>query len=461
MTETPAPRESGTSDDRAAWSLVAEAERLEAALQDRKPKLTASAAIAEANRCLYCHDAPCIKACPTGIDIPTFIRKIGTGNLSGSARVILDANILGLSCARVCPTEVLCEGDCVYNHLDQPPIAIGKLQRVATEYAYDRGQRFFERGAPNGRRVALIGAGPASLACAHELSRLGYESTIFEKRDLPGGLNSTGVAPYKLHLDDSLRELSYILEIGGITLKTGVEIGGEVGFEMLAEDFDAVFIGFGLGEDGMMGAEGEQAEGISGAVAFIERLKTEPGFTVEGVRSAAIIGGGNTAIDCVRELRGLGVPKVQMIYRRDEDTMSGYTHEWTYAKAEGAVGVFHAQPLRFIEADGRVRAVECAPTRIEEGSGRLVVDAHAPFEVEADLVLLAIGQSKLGAMLADVEGIQLDRGRVITDPATGQTGNPRFFAGGDCANGGKEVVNAAAEGKRAARGIHAWLDSQP
>lgn len=456
MTSNAAPLEQAQSP----WREIAESERLERELHDRKPRLSSGNAVAEANRCLYCHDAPCIKACPTGIDIPTFIRKIATGNLSGSARVILDANILGLSCARVCPTEVLCEGDCVYNHLDQPPIQIGKLQRVATEHAYARGERFFERGEPNGRRVALLGAGPASLACAHELARLGYVCTIFEKRALPGGLNSTGVAPYKLHLEDSLRELDYILGIGGISIQTGVEVGADLGLEQLAADFDAVFIGFGLGEDGFMGVEGEDAAGIHGAVAFIERLKTEPGFGLEGVRSAAIIGGGNTAIDCVRELRGLGVPRVQMVYRRDEATMSGYAHEWTYAKAEGVQGVFHAQPLSFVVEDGQVRGVECARTRVEEGSGRLVVDAGDAFTVEADLVLLAIGQSKLGSLLADIEGIELDRGRVLVDPATGQTGDPRFFAGGDCANGGKEVVNAAAEGKRAARGIHAWLDAR-
>jgi len=441
------------------------ADRLEAKLGDRKPLLSRAEAIAEAHRCLYCHDAPCIKACPTAIDIPTFIRKIGTENTAGSARVILDSNILGLSCARVCPTEVLCEGDCVYNAWGQKPIMIGKLQRVATEYAYDRGLRFFERGESNGHRVALVGGGPASLACAHELARLGYACTIFEGRELPGGLNSAGVAPYKLQLSDAIREINYVLEIGGIELRTGVTIGRDLTFEQLASDFDAVFLGIGLGPDGWLDIPGEKAEGVHGAVAFIERLKTERGLGLKGVRCAAVLGGGNTAIDCVRELRGLGVAEVHMIYRRDEASMSGYAHEWDHAKREGGRSVTWAQPIELLANDqGRVSAVRCARTHLGEpdASGRrsVVTDANDTFEVQADLVLMAVGQGKLGDLVAGIEGIELDRGRIKVDAISGQTGHPHFFAGGDCANGGKEVVNAAAEGKRAARGIHATIQAK-
>lgn len=439
-------------------------DRLEARLGDRKPLLSAAEAVAEAHRCLYCHDAPCIKACPTAIDIPTFIRKIGTGNVEGSARVILDSNILGLSCARVCPTEVLCEGDCVYTAWGQKPIMIGKLQRVATEYAYDRELRFFERGEANGHRVALVGAGPASLACAHELARLGYACTIFEGRSMPGGLNSNGVAPYKLQLSDAVREINYVLGIGGIEVRTGVQVGTDVTFEQLAADYDAVFLGIGLGPDGWLEVPGEELEGVSGAVAFIERLKTSGDLSLDGIGRAVVLGGGNTAIDCVRELVGLGVPEVTMVYRRDAAAMSGYTHEWNHAKIEGGRAVYWAQPIELVGEAGKVRAVRCARTRPSEAdaAGRrgVVVDVAETFEIPADLVLMAVGQGKLGSLVAGIEGITLDRGRIVVDPVTGQTGNPAFFAGGDCANGGKEVVNAAAEGKRAAQGIHAVIQSR-
>ena len=436
-------------------------DRLEARLPDKKPALGYAQALAEANRCLYCHDAPCIKACPTAIDIPTFIRKIATDNVSGSARVILESNILGLSCARVCPTEVLCEGDCVYNEMGSPPIQIGKLQRVATEYAYDKGLRFFERGESSGKRVAIIGGGPAGLACAHELSRLGHESVIFEGRALPGGLNTTGVAPYKLQLPDAIREASYVLDIGGIELRCGQKVGEEVSFGELEADFDAIFIGVGLGPDGHLEVEGEDLAGIVGATAWIERLKTESGFDLGAVGRAVVIGGGNTAIDVVRELLGLGVGDVTMLYRRDESAMSGYTHEWDAAKREGARSRFWSQPVAYVGHEGRVAGVRCVSLALgapdEAGRRRLEQVPGSEAVIDADLVVLAVGQSKLESMLTEVEGLTFDWGRLVVDSGTGQCSNPMYFAGGDCANGGKEVVNAAAEGMRAARGIDQHL----
>jgi glutamate synthase (NADPH/NADH) small chain len=424
-------------------------QRSESAFTDYKLPLLRDAAVAEANRCLFCHDAPCIKACPTAIDIPQFIRKIATDNVHGSAKTIFESNILGMSCARVCPVEVLCVGACVYNDLEQPPIEIGKLQRYATDAAYEAGWRFFEAGKPTGKRVALIGAGPASLAAAHELRRFGHACTIFEKRPVVGGLNATGVAPYKMRADRAMTEVEWVLSIGGIEVKTGVAIGTDIALEALERDFDAVFVGVGLGADSTLGVPGEQLAGVHGAVAWIEAMKLGR-VELGAIRRAAVIGGGNTAIDVVREVVGLGIPHVEMIYRGTRDGMSGYAHEWTAALAEGAHAEWRAVATA-LEGSGRVERVRCV--RVDE-SKRPVEGSD--FTVEADLVLLAIGQSKLGAMLAGLPGIRVDGGRIRTD-AHGFTGRAKWYAGGDCTNGGKEVVNAAAEGKRAAHAMHAGL----
>ncbi|MFM7135313.1 MAG: FAD-dependent oxidoreductase [Planctomycetota bacterium] len=426
--------------------------RSESAFTDYKLPLLPDAAVAEANRCLFCHDAPCIKACPTAIDIPQFIRKIATGNLRGSAQTIFESNILGMSCARVCPVEVLCVGACVYNHLEQPPIEIGRLQRHATDVAYAEGWRFFEAGAPTGRRVALIGAGPASLAAAHELRVLGHACTIFEKRAVVGGLNATGVAPYKLRGDSAASEVDWVLSIGGIEVRTGVEIGRDVALADLERDFDAVFVGVGLGADSSLGIPGEGLPGVHGAVAWIEEMKLGRVETAS-IRRAAVIGGGNTAIDVVREALGLGIPHVEMIYRGDRDRMSGYGHEWTAALGEGAHAEWRAIATA-IEGAGRVERVRCARV---DGERRPIPGGE--FAIEADLVLVAIGQSRLGAMLAGLGGIAIDSGRIRTD-GEGFTGRAKWYAGGDCANGGKEVVNAAAEGKRAARAIDAAISGK-
>jgi glutamate synthase (NADPH/NADH) small chain len=431
--------------------------RIECAIPDHKPLLTETQAVAEANRCLYCHDAPCIQACPTGINIPEFIRRIATGNVGGSAETILEANILGHSCASVCPVEVLCAGSCVYNEMDQPAIQIGRLQRYATTHAYDAGMRFFSKGAATGHKVALVGAGPASLACAHELTRLGHDAIIYEGRDLAGGLNTTGVAPYKLQAGESLREVAYVQAIG-FTIRNGVNVGRDVTFAELERDHDAVFLGIGLGPDSRLSMPGEDLEGCEGAVAFIERMKNDPSYFVTDIRRALVVGGGNTAIDAVRELRALGVPDVTMVYRRGEAEMSGYAHEMAQALQEGVKVRYWSAPLA-VTGEGRVTGLKVAPTRVD-GDGRLVIDEDQASVLPADLVLKATGQEKLAALVAGIAGIEIDKGRIRVDAATGQTGHPRYFAGGDCANGGKEVVNAAAEGKRAALGIHALLTAQ-
>ena len=431
--------------------IAAPKDRLEQRIEDLKPPLSTASALTEAERCLYCFDAPCVQACPTAINIPQFIKRIAAGNVRGAAKTILESNILGHSCARVCPVEVLCAGSCVYNEKDEPAIAIGKLQRYATDWAYGKGVRFFERGKPTGKKVALIGAGPASLAAAHELARLGHECVIFEGRDLPGGLNTTGVAPYKLQADTALQEVEYVLGIGGIELRTGTWIGKDVTFEQLERDYDAVFLGVGLGPDSRVNVPGEELPGSIGAVELIEQIKNQPGFTLAGVHHAAVIGGGNTAIDIARELRHLGVPCVFMVYRRTEESMTGYKHELAYAKQEGVTLEFRAAPAA-IEGTDKVTGLRCH--RVDDA---LKPIDGADFTLTAELVVKATGQDKLTKLLAGISGLSLEKGKVAVNAATHQTSNPKYFAGGDCVNGGKEVVNAAAEGKRAAHGIDAFL----
>lgn len=430
--------------------------RLETELPDKAPLYTRGEAITEANRCIYCVDAPCVEACPTGIDIPTFIHKIATDNVKGSARTIFAANLLGTSCARVCPVEVLCAGSCVYNHWGREPIAIGRLQRYATENAIAMDGELLSktRKLATGKTIACIGGGPASLAAAGHLALDGHTVHIYEKRDLAGGLNTTGVAPYKLHAADSLAEVQLILGLGDIELKTGMEVtGGEAGegqvsAATLAADYDAIFIGIGLGPDNALGVEGEEGEGSVGAVEYIERLKLEDGMSLGDVSTALVVGGGNTAIDIARELAQLGVPDVAMVYRKTEEAMSGYAHEMVGARKDGVRLVENRQPVAVVREGGKVTGLKVKATD----------DSGAEETLAADLVAMAIGQSRLTQLAAAFTGVELDgKGRVQVDPATNRTGNPKVYAGGDCVNGGKEVVNAAQHGKLAARAITATL----
>ncbi|KPJ59705.1 MAG: hypothetical protein AMJ46_10160 [Latescibacteria bacterium DG_63] len=425
--------------------------RTELDIADLKPPYLHSEAVAEAERCLYCYDAPCTKACPTGVDVPGFIRKVATGNLRGAAKIIFEANALGYSCGRVCPVEVLCAGACVLNLQYRPPIAIGRLQRYSTEPFLDSD---FMKGPPaerTGHKVALVGAGPASIACAVYLAERGHETVIFEKRDVPGGLNTWGIAPYKLHAHDAINEAKWLLS-SGIKLKTNVEIGKDVSGESLLEEYEAIFLGIGLGKDGALGIPGEGGPGVFGAIEIIERMKTDSSLKLVGVKSAAVIGGGNTAIDIARELRYLGIEEVSILYRRTEVEMPGYAHELAAARAAGVRFYEKTLPVRVIRDGDKLEGLVVA--RAEKA--RPVQGTEREFPTQ--MVVVAIGQAGEGEIISEFPGVECDSGgRVVVDETTGRTGNPKVFAGGDCVNGGKEVVNAVAEGKRAAIAIDEML----
>jgi len=432
-------------------------EELERTFADINPPLTRAQALEEGSRCLFCYDAPCIKACPTRIDVPLFIRQIMTGNTVGSARTILDANILGHSCARVCPTSVLCEGACVLNAEGKRPVSIGSLQRYSVDHILDSGKRLFSPGPNTGRRIALIGAGPASLSCAFELRRCGHQAVLFDSHPTPGGLDAYGIAAYKMRAHDVQREIDMIREMG-VDIRCGVTVGADVSLAQLESEFDAIFIGVGLGRTDRLGVPGEDLQGSVDALTFIEQTKMNGLASVAIGRRVAVIGGGNTAIDCVTAARRLGAEEVYMIYRRGSEDMTAFAYEIELAKKDNITFRWHTLPVRIL-GNSSVEAVQLICTRPgpPDASGR-----HAPepvpgseFTLPVDMVIRALGQQKKVDFLSTIPALALRKGCVVVDPETGQTSNPKYFAGGDCVNGAAEVVDAVAEGKRAARGIHA------
>ncbi len=421
-----------------SWSPLP-TDRLEQGFKDKRPLYTRAEALVEANRCLYCHDAPCIKACATGIDIPHFIKQIAHDNLPGAAKTILSVNMLGASCAQVCPVEVMCVGDCVFNDLNETPINIGRLQRYATteglKYENTSGRRLFTAKPANGKKVALIGAGPASLACAAYLALAGVKASIFERDPLPGGLNTTGVAPYKLKADESLDEVQWILD-HGVELHGGKALGRDFNMSDLLDEYDAVFLGLGLGADHHLGIPGEQTPGVWGATALIRAIKNEAGFKVPAeIKQVAIVGAGNTAIDIAHELAEITSAQISMVYRRSESDMSGYAHEMAHARQVDVRLVENARPLAIEVSAGKVTGL-----RVALRSGEEVLPCQ--------WVVQAIGQERIATQL-DLSVDLDEKGRVKVNEF-GLTSHDRIYAGGDCINGGKEVVNAAADGRESA-----------
>ena len=424
---------------------------------DLHPPLTAQSAVIEANRCLYCFDAPCTGACPTHIDVPRFIKKIANENLRGSALTILDANILGASCSHVCPVQVLCEGACVMHHHHEPPIKIALLQRHAMDAFYASGAVLPKTSAErrNGK-IACIGAGPASLACAAELRQRGYDVTVFDRHRLPGGLNTYGVAEYKLPTADSLREIELVGSLG-VDFQFGTEIAGEAGFANLEKEYDAIFLGVGLGAMHRLRIPGEDHPAVIDALAFIAGYKTAGKLAVG--RRVVVVGAGNTAIDAANAAKRLGAEEVQILYRRVETHMPAFGFEYEHAKQEGVRFLWQTQPIAIhADTDGELRSIECLRVELaQDGTPRSIAGSN--FHIECDMVVPAIGQSPLFDLLAECYGVRVEHGRVVVDRVTGQTSNPKYFAGGDCVNGGREVVDAVADGKRAAVGIAKVLEA--
>jgi len=420
---------------------------------DLHPAFDARQAAVEAHRCLYCFDAPCMGACPTHIDIPGFIKKIAADNVSGSARRILEANVLGASCGRVCPVDVLCEGACVMHSRGEKAIEIARLQRFAVETYYDAGGTIPLRSRPERpERVACIGAGPASLACAAELRQHGFAVTIFDKRPMPGGLNTYGVAEYKLRTVDSLREVEMVRGLGVQFVERDIDAAA---LDEIEHQFDAVFLGVGLGEMKRLDVDGAQA-GVVDALEFIANYKT--GTLTAIPARVIVIGAGNTAIDAAVAAKRLGAASSTIVYRRRQDQMSAFAFEYDHALREGVEFVWEAAPVS-LRRSGNELELECARMAAEP-DGKPMAIPGSSFSLPCDLVIPAIGQSPLLTLLEQLRGVTLDHGRVLVDRPTGQTSNPRYFAGGDCVNGGREVVDAVADGKRAALGIAAMLGTR-
>ena len=417
--------------------------------------LTAQAAVVESNRCLNCFDAPCMVACPTHIDVPGFIKRIASGNLRGSGRKILEANVLAGSCSRVCPVEVLCEGACVMHRYDRPPIQIAQLQRHAMDAFHRSAEPLFPT-PPHAieLRVACIGSGPASLACAAELRRHGARVTILERRALPGGLNTYGVADYKLPTADSLREVELIRKTG-VEFRLGFAIESAADLKALESEFDTIFLGVGLGAMQKLGIPGEDAAGFGETAGILNALQLIAAYKTGHITrmhgAVVVIGAGNTAIDAAVAAKRLGADPVTMVYRRGAGDVSAFDFELEHARQEGVQFLWHRLPVAIRRADDDGLLLDVQSVEIVDGKFELVPGSITT--IACRTIIPAIGQSPLTQLLSEFRRVDVEKGRIVIENATGQTSNRRFFAGGDCANGGREVVDAVADGKRAAQGI--------
>jgi glutamate synthase (NADPH/NADH) small chain len=423
---------------------------------DLHPPLDHHEALVEADRCYFCYDAPCMNACPTSIDIPLFIRQIATGNPIGSAKTIFDQNILGGMCARVCPTETLCEEVCVREVAEGKPVQIGRLQRYATDIAMRQGKQFYKRAAPTGKKIAVVGAGPAGLAAAHRLARYGHDATIFETRLKSGGLNEYGIAAYKSVDDFAQAEVDYVTAIGGITIENGKALGRDVHLAELTAQYDAVFLGLGLAGVNALRADGEDAKGVDNAVDFIAELRQASDLAGLPVgRRVVVIGGGMTAIDAAVQSKLLGAEEVTICYRRGQEHMNASEFEQELANINGVVIRHWLQPKQVIAMDGKVTGIEMEYTAMRDGK---LAGTGETIVLAADQVFKAIGQTFEGAALnGSGPAIALEGGRIKVD-AEGRTSIPGVWAGGDCILGGDDLtVSAVAQGRDAAESIHRTL----
>jgi dihydropyrimidine dehydrogenase (NAD+) subunit PreT len=407
-----------------------------------KPLMSETEAYYESSRCLFCYDAPCVNACPTGIDIPLFIRQINSKNDSGAAKTIYNSNFFGYACGKVCPTEVLCEGACVYNHQDVKPIEIGRLQSFATGKAISKNKKFYSPGKSNGKKIAVIGAGPAGIGCACELRLYGFDVDVFEAKEKPSGLTVYGVAPYKITNEEALDEMTYLEKQFGYNIHYNKKISTTQDIANLEKNYDAIFIGIGLGKTSDLKIKGEDLENVFGATEFIEKLRMNH-HKISVPQKIVVLGGGNTAMDAASETARMGA-QVILAYRRSKEEMPAYDFEYELAKSVGVKGMFNVSPVEIL-GNEKVSGIKLKST---DGTESIV---------ECDWVIKATGQSKQTEFLKLIHGLNFDDKGKISVNGNFQTANKKYFAAGDAVSGGQEVVNAVADGKKAAKGIGEML----
>ncbi len=421
------------------------------------PFETKDAALVEANRCLFCYDAPCMKSCPTSIDVPKFIKQIATENIKGSAHTIFVSNIMGAGCSKVCPVEKLCEGACVYNFMEEKPISIARLQRYSTEKAMAANWQLFNRKDSAGKKVAIVGAGPAGLSCAHVLAREGIDVTIFEKESKGGGLMTYGIAAYKVTPEFCEEEVNYILGIGGIEIKYNQELGKDISLTELQKNYDAVYLGIGVGLARQLEIPGEELAGVEDAIKFIYDIRDKGYDKIAVGDKVAVIGMGMTAIDAATQAKRLGAKQVTMVYRRTENEKPCTQVELDIAKLDGCEIIWLAAPKEVIGENNKVAQLVCSKMKLGEpdASGRRSpVDTGETFSLDVDMVIKAAGQMPFESLVKEFK-VQNSKGKIdIKDSATNI---PGVFAGGDCVNGGKEVVDAVQAGKDGAASIIKYL----
>jgi dihydropyrimidine dehydrogenase (NAD+) subunit PreT len=417
------------------------------------------AALVEANRCLFCYDAPCTKSCPTGINVPKFIKQITTDNIRGSAHTIFEANIFGGGCSRVCPVEKLCEGSCVFNLMHEAPIPIAKLQRYATDRPMKEKWQLFERKPSTGKKVAVVGAGPAGLSCAHVLSRNGIDVTVYEKQSKGGGLMTYGIAAYKVTPQFCQDEVDFITSMGGIRIEYNKELGKNISLGELHTQYDAVFIGMGVGLARQLDIPGEEMEGVVDAIEFIYELRSSAFNQVAVGDRVAVIGLGMTAIDAATQAKRLGAKEVTILYRRTQDEMPCTQVELDIAMLDGCKVMWLAAPKEVIGENGKAKGLVCSVMELgttDTSGRRSPVDTGKTFTIETDMIIKAAGQMPFQS-LVEQEQLQHSKGKIVVNGNS--TSMKGVFAGGDCVNGGKEVVDAVQAGKEAARDILDYLQA--